>query len=135
MEVLIKIILFFTYLLSSHNVQAQTNPCPPQQCGGNNIPIHFPFTLQGQQQPQNCSGYPGFSLTCSGEIEGRGVPLLTLPHSGNFSVRLPQAKDPSLRRRPLPSAEAHGSKPHLLALRARIHGRVHLPQLPPLRGG
>ena len=86
MEILIKIILF-SFILSSHNVQAQTNPCPPQLCGTNNIPIHFPFTLQGQQQPQNCGGYPGFSLTCSSEIEGRGAPVLTLPYSGNFSVR------------------------------------------------
>ncbi|XP_042026185.1 putative RING-H2 finger protein ATL21A [Salvia splendens] len=43
--------------------------------------------LLEQQQPQNCGGYPGFSLTCSDDIAGRGALLLTLPYSGNFSVR------------------------------------------------
>ncbi|KAL1536007.1 RING-type E3 ubiquitin transferase [Salvia divinorum] len=82
MDILIKTIIFFTYLLS-HNVRAQKNQCPPQYCGSNPLPIRFPFMLQGQQQPQNCDGYPGFSFTCS----SGGAPLLNLPHSGNFSVR------------------------------------------------
>ncbi|XP_042029270.1 putative RING-H2 finger protein ATL21A [Salvia splendens] len=87
MELVIKLTLFITFILSSHKIQAQKNHCPPQYCGTNPLPIQFPFTLQGHQQPQNCGGYPGFSLTCSGDIGGRGAPLLTLPYSRNFSVR------------------------------------------------
>ncbi|XP_042064311.1 putative RING-H2 finger protein ATL21A [Salvia splendens] len=81
MELVKLILILSTSLLLSH---AAKNPCPPQYCGTNPLPIRFPFTLH--QHPGNCTGYPGLTFTCSVD-EGRDVPLLQLPHSGSFSVR------------------------------------------------
>ncbi|KAL1561914.1 putative RING-H2 finger protein ATL21A [Salvia divinorum] len=84
---LLKLILFLT--TSSLLSHAEKNLCPPQYCGANPLPIRFPFMLQREQrqQPENCTGFPGLSFTCSVVDGGRDVPLLHLPHSGSFSVR------------------------------------------------
>ena len=55
--------------------------CSISACGIDDVPVRFPFRLQGNQ-PRNC-GYPGFDLSCN----NRRTTVLKLPHSGDFLVR------------------------------------------------
>ncbi|KAG6393181.1 hypothetical protein SASPL_147417 [Salvia splendens] len=80
------------HLLGSHNVNKQADGAfggifDVKYLNDESTSVIFDLKSWGHQQPQNCGGYPGFSLTCSGDIGGRGAPLLTLPYSRNFSVR------------------------------------------------
>ncbi|KAL2233795.1 UNVERIFIED_CONTAM: putative RING-H2 finger protein ATL21A [Sesamum indicum] len=77
MEILNIICFSFLFLV----VHAR-NECSSRICGKDTVVIRFPFRLQGQQ-PQNC-GYPGFDLSCGGQISKT---ILNIPYSGDFWVR------------------------------------------------
>nr|XP_025620624.1 LEAF RUST 10 DISEASE-RESISTANCE LOCUS RECEPTOR-LIKE PROTEIN KINASE-like 1.2 isoform X5 [Arachis hypogaea] len=49
--------------------------CEPQTCG--NQSIRYPFYIQGKQQP--FCGYPGFAISCAGDIHG--FPTLNLSNT------------------------------------------------------
>ncbi|KAL9385313.1 hypothetical protein Peur_022323 [Populus x canadensis] len=71
-------VLFLIKLLRFMNAAAD---CSISACGIDDVPVRFPFRLQGNQ-PRNC-GYPGFDLSCN----NRWTTVLKLPHSGDFLVR------------------------------------------------
>ncbi|PNT03960.2 hypothetical protein POPTR_014G098200v4 [Populus trichocarpa] len=71
-------VLFLIKLLRFMNAAAD---CSISACGIDDVPVRFPFRLQGNQ-PRNC-GYPGFDLSCN----NRRTTVLKLPHSGDFLVR------------------------------------------------
>lgn len=56
--------------------------CSTSVCGNKNLPIRYPFQLQGQNQ-KGCD-YLALNLTCSSI---QGAPLLNLPDFGDFYVR------------------------------------------------
>ncbi|KNA05746.1 hypothetical protein SOVF_187580 [Spinacia oleracea] len=57
--------------------------CPITTCTNSTLtPIRFPFHLD-QHNTENCS-YPGFNLHCTDQ----GHPAITLPHSGEYLVRV-----------------------------------------------
>ncbi|KAF9669069.1 hypothetical protein SADUNF_Sadunf14G0069400 [Salix dunnii] len=55
--------------------------CPISACSVGEVPVRFPFRLEGNQ-PRDC-GYPGFDLSCNNS----STTVLKLPHSGGFLVR------------------------------------------------
>ena len=71
-------VLFLIMLRRSINAAAD---CLISECSIHDVPVRFPFRLEGQQ-PRNC-GYPGFDLSCSNQ----SLTVLKLPHSGDFLVR------------------------------------------------
>ncbi|XVE77274.1 hypothetical protein DITRI_Ditri13aG0049100 [Diplodiscus trichospermus] len=74
MGILIFLSFFFPLIFAAE-------PCSVSQCGKNEIPIRFPFQIEGKL-PENC-GYPGFNLEC----KSPSTIVLKLPYSGEFSVR------------------------------------------------
>ncbi|XVF73033.1 hypothetical protein PTKIN_Ptkin12aG0169000 [Pterospermum kingtungense] len=75
------IIALHAVAVNTNLQENQAEPCSIAKCGKNEIPIRFPFTLQGKQ-PENC-GYPGFNLGC----KSLSNIVLKLPYSGEFFVR------------------------------------------------
>ncbi|XP_065860214.1 putative RING-H2 finger protein ATL21A isoform X1 [Euphorbia lathyris] len=71
-------ILYF--LLSILSVYASEN-CPVSRCSSDNIPIRFPFRLEGLQT-KDC-GYPGFDLSCNNQSKT----VVKFPYAGDFLVR------------------------------------------------
>ncbi|QHO36065.1 LEAF RUST 10 DISEASE-RESISTANCEUS RECEPTOR-LIKE PROTEIN KINASE-like 1.2 isoform X2 [Arachis hypogaea] len=75
--VIINIILLC--VLSRTSLCAYVDPhylaCEPQTCG--NQSIRYPFYIQGKQQP--FCGYPGFAISCAGDIHG--FPTLNLSNT------------------------------------------------------
>ncbi|KAJ6972497.1 hypothetical protein NC653_032936 [Populus alba x Populus x berolinensis] len=59
----------------------QAADCSISACSIDDVPVRFPFRLEGNQ-PRNC-GYPGFDLSCNNPR----TTVLKLPHSGDFLVR------------------------------------------------
>ncbi|XP_022757549.1 putative RING-H2 finger protein ATL21A [Durio zibethinus] len=72
------ILIFFSFLFP---LIYAAEPCSTTKCGKNEIPIQFPFQLEGKL-PENC-GYPGFNLGC----KSQNTIVLKLPYSGEFFVR------------------------------------------------
>ena len=74
--------LLFFYFLFLFPIIYSSEECQISMCGNNNIPVRFPFHLEGQKNPTNC-GYPGFDLSCNRQNQS----VLNLPFSGEFFVR------------------------------------------------
>lgn len=74
---IIKFLVFFLFFLSSP--VNSDNLCPVSYCPNNNLPIKYPFRLEGHQTP-NCS-YTDLKCTSQGAV------ILNLPDFGDFYVR------------------------------------------------
>ncbi|XP_010266503.1 PREDICTED: putative RING-H2 finger protein ATL21A isoform X2 [Nelumbo nucifera] len=72
--------LLFFFLFSGITVRAQS--CSSSVCHANGLAVRFPFRIKGLQ-PERC-GYPGFDLSCSGNLSRT---FLELPFSGRFWVK------------------------------------------------
>ncbi|XP_075477494.1 putative RING-H2 finger protein ATL21A [Primulina tabacum] len=70
--------IIFLFIPTVHSKKG----CSTSVCGNKNLPIRYPFQLQGQNQ-KGCD-YLALNLTCSSIQD---VPLLNLPDFGDFYVR------------------------------------------------
>ncbi|KAK7358521.1 hypothetical protein VNO77_00453 [Canavalia gladiata] len=74
-------------LLVGHTTTRAEFTCESTFCESGGLPIQFPFWMRVTNQSYRC-GYPGFELSCSKSTNNLTQPLLTLPESGDFVVKL-----------------------------------------------
>ncbi|KAG2721347.1 hypothetical protein I3760_02G078100 [Carya illinoinensis] len=74
-------IFFFGFFFLPQIASSPTN-CKPSSCNGTqNLPVKFPFRLNGSQA-EACCYDPRFDLSCNNQNQT----ILTLPSSGDFVV-------------------------------------------------
>ena len=78
-------------LLVAHTRTIAQFYCESTSCENGGISIQFPFWLRLPNQSPGC-GYPGFDLSCT-NTRGFSEPLMTLPESGDFVVKLISLED------------------------------------------
>ncbi|KAJ1405924.1 Wall-associated receptor kinase, galacturonan-binding domain [Sesbania bispinosa] len=86
--------LFFSILMAQSITTSAEFNCAITSCENGGLPIQFPFSLRQANQGYLC-GYPGFDLSCTNTNNSTTLsePLLTLPESGDFVVKLISLQD------------------------------------------
>ncbi|KAL0309342.1 UNVERIFIED_CONTAM: putative RING-H2 finger protein ATL21B [Sesamum radiatum] len=76
-------ILFLLITIFSTVHAGNDNVCPTSYC--DSLPIKFPFKVKPEQTQDDCTY---INLTCNATLDPIGIALATLPHAGDFYVRI-----------------------------------------------